>query len=118
MGITDDIRAHRQAIATRWEQEVLREVPALAGLPRASLIDHLPEFLDGLAAWIEGNEAQARLGFDALADGHALQRQSAGVELESLIAEYATLRRVILELLIEHSDREAYVGASVRLASG
>ena len=118
MGIPDQLRAHKQTIAKRWETDVLREVPVLASMPRPSLIDHLPEFLEGLAAWIEGDEPEALKGFDALADGHALQRHSAGIELETLTAEYATLRRIILETLIEHADPAELSRSMVRLAGG
>ena len=118
MGIPDDICSHKQAIVTRWQAEVLRDVPALATLDAPALVDHLPEFLEGLAAWIEGNEKHAMQGFEALVDGHALQRHGVGIELESLIAEYATLRRVILEVVQEHADAGELSRAIVRLSGG
>jgi hypothetical protein len=118
MSISDELREHKQAIASRWEHEVLRDVPGLVALPRSSLVDHLPEFLDGLAAWIDGRTADAEAGFRALAEGHAMQRQSAGIELDALTAEYVTLRRVILEHLRERVPPEQLVEALVRLSAG
>jgi signal transduction histidine kinase len=118
MGIAHDIRAHTQIIAERWEREVSSSLPALAALSRAALVDHLPEMLEGLAAWTEGDEQDARLGFEALVDGHALQRHAAGIDLETVTSEYAVLRHVILGVLIEHVEPTALVGSLQRLAEG
>jgi hypothetical protein len=63
------------------------------------LFDHLPEFLDGLAAWIDGDTDLAERGFSRLAEGHALQRLGYGVGLETLTREYSKLRVVLLRLL-------------------
>jgi hypothetical protein len=111
MGISDELRTHKHAIATRWEREVLRDVPALAVLPRGALVDHMPEMLEGLAAWIDGADSD---GFGVLAEGHALQRHSTGIDLEALTSEYATLRRVVLEQLVEVAD----VRSLIRLDAG
>jgi signal transduction histidine kinase len=118
MALPDQLRAHIGEISSRWEAAVLDEVPALATLTRGQLLDHLPEFLEGLASWLDGDLASAREGFRTLAEGHALQRHGSGISLEALTAEYATLRRVILELLLEISDRDELARALVRLASG
>jgi signal transduction histidine kinase len=115
MGISDELRTHKHAIATRWEREVLREVPALAVLPRGALVDHMPEMLEGLAAWIDGGDSD---GFRVLAEGHALQRHGTGIDLEALTSEYSTLRRVILEQLLEVSDVHELARSLVRLDAG
>ncbi|MEO8550970.1 MAG: HAMP domain-containing sensor histidine kinase [Kofleriaceae bacterium] len=93
------VRAHKQALVDAFESEVARELPDVAELDRTALLDHLPEFLDGLAQWIEGDTPAARVGFDALADGHAVQRLGYGIDLRSLTREYALLRTVILREL-------------------
>lgn len=118
MSVADRIRARKTAISARWGQEVLREVPALAAMSATALVDHLPEFLEGLARWIEGDVGDARDAFAALADGHALQRHAAGVELEALTREYAILRRVILEEMVAVTPPEDLVLGVVALAAG
>ncbi|HLL21464.1 MAG TPA: HAMP domain-containing sensor histidine kinase [Kofleriaceae bacterium] len=94
------LRAHKADIVERWCERVTTHLPVLARLDRASLIDHLPEFLDGLADWIEGETDAARTAFGALAIGHAIQRLGHGVDLATLTREYALLRRTILEALL------------------
>jgi signal transduction histidine kinase len=118
MGISDEIRARKHEITRRWQREVVREVPTLATLTPSALVDHLPEFIDGLAAWIDGEVTDAMRGFQRLVEGHALQRQTAGIDLEALTAEYATLRRVTLEILVEHASPAELASAIVRLADG
>ncbi|MBA3818042.1 MAG: HAMP domain-containing histidine kinase [Deltaproteobacteria bacterium] len=118
MTIAAQLRLHQHAVTTRWEAEVVREVPVLATLPRATLIDHLPEFLEGLARWIEGDSEGARAGFDALAEGHAVLRQAGGIEIQALTAEYATLRRVIVEQLLEVASPAELADGIVSLNAG
>ncbi|MEJ7598162.1 MAG: HAMP domain-containing sensor histidine kinase [Kofleriaceae bacterium] len=118
MSVATDLRAHKQAIALRWETLVLEEVPALAPLPRAALVDHMPEFLEGLATWLDGRREDAERAFALLAEGHALQRHSSGIALEALISEYVTLRRVILETLIAHTPVAELVATLVSLEAG
>lgn len=118
MSVAVALRTFKQEIGNRWEATVLADAPALGQLSRASLIDHLPEFLEGLAAWVEGNRDDAELGFSRLAEGHALQRHSAGIPLEALTAEYATLRRSILETLIERTPADELVASLVVVDAG
>jgi signal transduction histidine kinase len=118
MRIADHLRTHASAISNRWERVVLAEVPALSALPRTALVDHLPEFIEGLAAWLDADDEKAAVGFGALIEGHALQRHSSGVDLETLSAEYATLRRVILEQLLEVAKPEELAQSLVRLEAG
>ena len=118
MSVAADLRTFKHEIGSRWEAAVLADAPALAQLPRASLVDHLPEFLEGLAAWVEGNRTDAELGFSRLAEGHALQRHSAGIPLEELTAEYATLRRSILETLLERTPADQLTASLVVVDAG
>lgn len=93
--ISDRLRARKQNISDKWETEVRDQIPRLRPLDSHTLCNHLPELLEALAKWIEGDEAGARDGFDALAEGHAVQRLGYGVDLATLTREYALLRSVL-----------------------
>jgi signal transduction histidine kinase len=93
------LRAHVQEISDEWEHAVVADLKALVNLERGALLDHLPEVLGGLAAWVEGGTEEADRRFALLADGHALQRLGFGIELATLTIEYAWLRRVVLRRL-------------------
>ncbi len=93
--VVDFVRTNKQAIATQWERDVSENLKSLARLSRPALLDHLPEVLDALCAWIESAQRDQSRHFDALADGHALQRLGYGIELEVLTREYSYLRNVI-----------------------
>jgi signal transduction histidine kinase len=82
------------------------------------LFDHLHEFLDGLAAWIEGNTELAELAFGKLAEGHALQRLGYGVGLETLTREYSKIRTVLLRMLMEVPATEEVREDMVKLHEG
>ena len=98
--IADHIRAHSQEISSEWERVVLDARRELTQLERGALLDHMPEVLDGLAKWIEGEHEQAKVAFAAMADGHALQRLGFGIELAVVNVEYASLRHVVLRHLL------------------
>ena len=53
----------------------------------------LPEFLEGLASWVEGNTEAAENAFARLAEGHAIERLGYGVGLETLMREYSQAPR-------------------------
>jgi hypothetical protein len=106
--ISQYLRARKHEIAHSWESCVRAEVAALDGLDRSALIDHMPEFIEGLAGWIEGDTGAARAGFGALAEGHALQRLGHGIDLATLTTEYMVLRTTILrELMAVPSSEQA-----------
>jgi hypothetical protein len=86
--VAERIRSQTMELAARWETRA-RELPELQHMSQPVLFDHLFELLEGLAAWIEGEHEIANRAFDALLDGHALQRLGHGVSLKTLIAEYA-----------------------------
>ncbi len=98
--ISRHLRARKPEIASVWESLVRAEVPQLARLDRTALVDHLPEFIEGLARWLDGDTAAARAGFSALAEGHALQRLGYGIDLVTLSREYMLLRSTILRELM------------------
>ena len=101
--VAESLRRNKERIVERWEREVRAELPALARLARPALLDHAYELLMGLAAWIEGDTAEAQRGFEALVQGHALQRLGYAVGLETLMREYSKLRFVILSELLNEA---------------
>lgn len=110
---------HEQAkIARLWEDEVRCDLPALRTLTRPVLIDHLPEFLDGLADWLEGNVERAERAFRGLVEGHALQRLGYGVGLETLTREYSKLRIVLMRELLELPSTQEVRASLLRMHEG
>lgn len=98
--VADHLRRDKQAITDDWERAIRADLTELASLERGALIDHLPEVLDGLAAWVEGRTEVAEASFSALADGHALQRLGFGIALAVVNVEYRWLRSVLLKRLL------------------
>lgn len=98
--VAEYLRRQKQSISDDWERVVIADLVELAKLERGALIDHLPEVLDGLAAWVEGRTDVAQASFAALADGHALQRLGFGIELAVVNIEYRWLRSVLLKHLL------------------
>jgi signal transduction histidine kinase len=87
-------------------------------MTRPVLYDHLHEFLDGLADWIEGNTESAERAFSALVHGHALQRLGYGVGLETLTREYLKLRIVVMRLLLDLDATPSVRESMLRLHEG
>lgn len=116
--VSNFLRTQQVRIAERWEQEVHADLPALRKLSRPVLYDHLPEFLDGLASWIDGDTQLAEVAFERLAQGHALQRLGYGVGLETLTREYSKLRVVLCRLLMEVPPTDEAREAMVSLHEG
>jgi signal transduction histidine kinase len=116
--VAEFLRTEQTRIAELWEEEVRRDLPALSGMTRPVLLDHLPEFLDGLASWILGNKDNAERAFQALVEGHALQRLGYGVGLETLTREYSKLRIVLMRQLLEIPSTEAVRESILRMHEG
>lgn len=98
--VSEFLRTRQNEICALWEDEVRREVPLVRTTSRPVLRDHMHEFLDGLANWIDGRTEDAERGFSRLAEGHALQRLGYGVGLETLTREYSKLRVTLLRMLM------------------
>ena len=116
--VSDFIRSQQARIADLWEAEVRRDLPALRTLSRPVLRDHMHEFLDGLADWIDGRTEIAEVAFSHLAEGHALQRLGYGVGLETLTREYSKLRVVLLRELLALPPTDELREDMVRLHEG
>jgi len=96
--LADFLRENREQILAHWEAEV-RKVRAAAQLERPLLLDHVPEFIDDLAEYVD----ELRTGHDVgppeeQSRIHALERLEVGYDLAEVVAEYAVLRRCITEL--------------------
>ena len=111
------LRTEKAKIAKLWETEVRADMPAFAET-RPVLCDHLDEFLDGLAEWIDGDTDAAERAFAVLVDGAALQRLGYGVGLETLTREYSKLRMVLTRLLLDMSVNAASRESIVRMHEG
>lgn len=116
--VAEYLRREKQAIASDWEKAVTADLAELAKLERGALLDHLPEVLDGLAAWVEGHTHVAEASFCALADGHALQRLGFGIELAVVNIEYRWLRSVLLKHLLAVPSSLAVRKQLIRLNEG
>lgn len=112
------LREHKQSISDAWEVAVRAELPPLRGLDNHALCDHLPEFLDALAVWVEGDVDAAKPGFDALADGHAVQRLGYGIDLETLTREYSLLRLVLIRQCLKDAVDASTRDSFARLDEG
>ncbi len=116
--IARHLHARKSQIADVWQQLVRAELPELQGLDTASLLDHLPEFIEGLARWIDGDTAAARGAFATLAEGHALQRLGYGIDLVTLTREYMLLRTTIMRELMSVGSSEATRELMLRMNEG
>jgi signal transduction histidine kinase len=116
--VTAFLRERQAEIAERWEAEVVDELASLRRMSRPVLLDHLYEFLTGLASWIDGDTELAEKAFARLAEGHALQRLGYGVGLETLTREYSKLRVVLLRMLMTIDETQENREQMVRLHEG
>src|SRR5882762_8984194 len=96
--LADFLRENREEILAHWEAEV-RKVRAAQRLERPLLLDHVPEFIEDLAEYVD----EVRTGHDVAPPDdhpriHALERLEVGYDLAEVVAEYAVLRRCITEL--------------------
>src|SRR3954468_10992481 len=100
--LPDFVRSHKQQILTEWLGEV-RQLPSAHCLPVELLRDHIPDFIDCLADAIERDDGSA-ISMRGLPNLHAALRVRAGYDLRQVIAEYRSIRGVILRLYREQGD--------------
>jgi two-component system, chemotaxis family, CheB/CheR fusion protein len=93
------IREHRDEIIREWE-ELVAAGPRDVKLVDSALRDHLPDFLDELAAWLEQSAEPGGARMRAAAARHAAQRLDNSFQLKQLLDEYRLLRMTILRLLL------------------
>lgn len=94
------------AIVDAWRARV-EVLPELLALPPAEIVDHLPEFLQQLAAWVAGDRGAAGRTFKNLSEGHAVQRLGLAIDLSTVLTEYVILRETILAELEAIADNQA-----------
>jgi signal transduction histidine kinase len=99
--------ARRAEITEEWRHRAAA-LPELARLPPSAIVDHMPEFLYELAYASAGSSEAARRAYERLIGGHTLQRLGFGVELATLLEEYAVLRQVILAHLLRAGPAELH----------
>ncbi len=100
MRLFELLRAHRDDVVACWLRKVEGRLTP-AGVPRQAVLNHLPQFLDGLASAMEAAHdgvAGAEAGPDALAAEHGANRLELGFDVAELVHEYGVLRDCILEL--------------------
>ncbi len=72
-------------------------MPSAYGLMLPVIRNHVPEMLDNLADAVEREDTIA-LPLDGLPNLHAGFRARKGYDLRQVVAEYRTLRKIILEI--------------------
>ena len=95
MNLSQILSTHRDEIVAAFVARVERADLPPPTVGRTSIVDHIPQFLDDLAALL----APATPGGEAAvqhARRHGEQRWSLGYDLSSLIREYGILRECIL----------------------
>lgn len=97
--LAETIRGRRDEIVRVWEAAV-RRLPGAADLDHPTLVDHIPEIVDRIAAGIETDRPQP-LGRSA--QDHAYARLAEGFDLEEVVAELRVLRVCIHEVLADAS---------------
>ena len=96
------IRQHKDVILGQWLAEV-RELPSAQSLSVDHIQDHIPDFLDGLADAVERGDEGA-VTMRGLPNLHAALRVREGYDLRQVVAEYRSIRAVILRLYRERGD--------------
>ncbi len=105
------LREHRDDIVEEWTAAA-RELPRAQELDRPALVDSLPDLLDCIARIAETGWGVSAL--EDLAARHARLRLAASFDLEEVVAEYALVRRFVLQRWIEQGGGDA---ASITLVN-
>jgi PAS domain S-box-containing protein len=98
--LADFVREHSAQILDDWEARVRGLRPA-AWLDRPVLLDHMPQFLDDIAAYVD----EVRAGHEAKPSkssprAHAIDRLELGYDITEVVAEYKVLRECLLDLAV------------------
>jgi two-component system, OmpR family, phosphate regulon sensor histidine kinase PhoR len=105
-GLAALIRQQRDALLSRWRQQV-KQLPSARNLDTPILNDHIPQLLDELADALESRSD--RTTPEALAKGsppvHGLVRFREGYDIEEVVTEYNILRGCVHDLAKNHGVR-------------
>ena len=107
--LCDFLRSRRDDIVKTWTQRVRSLSPAHE-LSDSAIVDHLPALLGLIADYVESVHTGQSVSFEQLAKAHAVDRLGRGFDFDSIVKEYAFLRRAVLDLW------ESTVGPSIDLA--
>jgi signal transduction histidine kinase len=100
------LRSHRDALIQQWREHVLRDprIPLAATLSEEQLLDHFPDLLDRLVAFLEqtqtaenGKSSGTAIGTSEVAMVHAQLRFEHGYTLEQALREFVQIRWTIVE---------------------
>lgn len=92
------LRERTRDLAQRWHRDLASPSPAL--------VERMPELIDAIAAWMDGDREVALERLHAVARDHAIDHHRAGRELAEAVNEYEVLRRMLLEIALEGEQRE------------
>ncbi|MDB4965613.1 MAG: sensory box histidine kinase [Myxococcales bacterium] len=106
--LCDFLRKDRERIIRQWKS-LVRDVPAASTLSGPPLVDHFPELLMSIAEILETLHTGEVKSLADLPKLHALDRLDRGFDLKEVTAEYALLRRCVLDIY------EADFGPHIRI---
>ncbi len=86
------LRERAKHIAERWHDDV----PS----PSRALVERMPELIEAIASWIEGERETSFEQLRDVAHAHALEHHRAGRELTEALTEYEALRKMLLEIAL------------------
>ncbi|MEO6027550.1 MAG: HAMP domain-containing sensor histidine kinase [Candidatus Binatia bacterium] len=95
------LRHERATILERWQHRVAELVDTLH-TSRIELLDHMPMFVDGLIAVLDGQTATAEEAEAPAQEAgamHGAQRLSVGFDVDEVVREYGILADVFLEIV-------------------
>src|SRR5687767_7881461 len=112
MALHEMLAVNRHDVILRWKGQVQGTL-APAAMPALQLVDHIPQFVDEIAARLRADADVLSLGPPAeegkTAAGHGAQRLRLGFSLDSVVREYGVLTEAIVA-----SARAAGVQMTVR----
>lgn len=86
------LRERAQDITERWHCDL----PS----PSAALVERMPELIEAIASWVEGEREASLAQLRDVAHAHALEHHRAGRELTDALTEYEALRKMLLEIAL------------------
>ena len=104
MALHEVIAARRGEVLRRWLADVQGTV-APDAMPHLELVDHIPEFVDEIAAVLRadtgGGSSSPSLEHSRIAAGHGAQRLRLGFSLDAVVREYGPLREAVVATAVE-----------------
>lgn len=97
------LHSHRERIVEEWERRTLHQLPSSQQLSRRARRDHVPQLIDAMATAIDRDDT-TMVSLEQLPLIHADERWLQDYDLREVVAEYRLLRRVILDVYVQHID--------------